>query len=110
MHGFDEEGANGLRREVKNVDSELRRHKPQRSKRGVGGKGPKTEFMKRQLSSFMRFLGKVRYDGDESRLYALATQCWNTNKAKWDKARIAEGQNKGYSSSKVLADAYKKSK
>lgn len=80
-----------------------------RARRGIGGKGLKTEFMKRQLSSFMRFLGKVRYDGDESRLYALANQCWNAKKAKWDKAKLAEGQNKGYSSSKVLADAYKKS-
>ena len=46
VHGFDAEGANELRREVKS--SRLRR--PQQSKHGVGGKGPKTEFMKNQLS------------------------------------------------------------
>ena len=92
-----------------NAEANLHKVRPRRSKRGVGGKGPKTEFMKKQLKSFGRFLVNMRYKGDESRLYALATQCWNTNKAKWDKAKIAEGQNKGYSSSKVLADAYKKS-
>ena len=66
--------------------------------------------MKGQLDSFRRFLEKVRYDGDESRLYALANRCWIESKAKWDKAKVAEGQSKGYSASKVLADAYKKSK
>ena len=79
-----------------------------RSKRGVGGKGPKTEYMKRQLRIFGHFLAAQKYDGDESRLYALANQCWLTNKRKWDKAKSAEGQNKGYSCPKVMADAHKK--
>ena len=79
-----------------------------RSMRGVGGKGLKTEFMKRQLRAFERFLSAHGCDGDESRLYALANQCWLANKRKWDKAKSAEGQNKGYSCPKVLADAYKK--
>lgn len=111
VHGFDAEGAEGLRREVKNVDGDTRqrRSRSQRPKRGVGGKGPKTEFMKKQLSTFKRFLSTQLYDGVESRLYALANQCWNKNKTKWDKAKLAQGQSKGYSSSKVLADAYKKS-
>ena len=110
VHGFDADGAEELRREIKSVDGGLRRCRPQRSKRGVGGRGPKTEFMKGQLISFRRFLKEVRYAGDESRLYALANQCWKKNIAKWDKAKNAEGQNKGYSAPKVLADAYKKSK
>ena len=66
--------------------------------------------MKKQLKSFGHFLVNMRYKGDEKRLYALAIQCWNANKAKWDKAKSAEGQNKGYSAPTVLADAYKKSK
>ena len=108
VHGFDPEGAEELRREVKSVDGGSRRHRAQRSKRGIGGMGPKTEFMKGQLKSFGRFLKNVRYDGDKSKLYALANQCWFDNKQKWDKAKSAEGQKKGYSSSKVMADAYKK--
>jgi len=79
-----------------------------RGKRGVGGKGPKTEYMKQQQRTFGRFLAAQRYDGDESRLYALANQCWLANKRKWDKAKVSDGQKKGYSSVKVLADAYKK--
>ena len=110
VHGFDGEGAEELRREVKSVEGCSRRCRPRRSKRGIGGRGPKTEFMKGQLDSFRRFLEKVRYDGDESRLYALANRCWIESKAKWDKAKVAEGQSKGYSAPKVLADAYKKSK
>ncbi len=110
VHGFDAEGAEELRRGIKSVEDGSRRRMAQRSKRGIGGRGPKTEFMKRQLNGFGRFLEKVRYDGDESRLYAFANQCWIKNKAKWDKAKTAEGQNKGYSAPKVLADAYKKAK
>lgn len=83
--------------------------KPNRPKRGIGGKGPKTEFMKRQLSTFKRFLSAANYDGDESRLYSLANQCWLKNTTKWEKAKCATGQNKGYSCPKVLADAHKKS-
>ena len=83
-----------------------RKHK-NRSKR-FGRKGPKTEFMKKQLRVFERFLNKHGYDGDERRLYALANQCWFENEKKWEKAKSVEGQKKGYSSHKVMADAYKK--
>ena len=76
----------------------------------TGRKGPKTEFMKNQLCAFERFLSAHGYDGDESRLYALANQCWLANKKKWDKMKSAEGQKKGYSSAKIMADAYKKTK
>ena len=79
-----------------------------RGKRGVGGRGPKTEYMKRQLRIFGRFLAAQKYGGDESRLYALANQCWLANRRRWDKARLSAGQRKGYSSAKVLADAHKK--
>lgn len=88
---------------------DMANRRPHRPKRGVGGKGPKTEFMKRQLSAFKRFLSAAGYDGDESRLYSMATQCWLKNRAKWEKAKCATGQNKGYSCAKVLADAQKKS-
>ena len=54
-------------------------------------------------------LAAQKYGGDESRLYALANQCWLANRRRWDKARLSTGQNKGYSSAKVLADAHKKS-
>jgi hypothetical protein len=65
--------------------------------------------MKQQLRAFERFLSAHGYDGDESRLYAFANQCWMANKRKWDKAKSAEGQNKGYSCPKVMADAHRKS-
>ena len=77
--------------------------------RGIGGKGLKTEFMKQQMRTFERFLSAHGYDGDDSRLYALANQCWMANRRKWDKAKVSDGQNKGYSRSKVMADAYRKS-
>ena len=80
-----------------------------RARRGIGGKGLKTEFMKRQLRAFAGYLSTHGYDGDESALYAHANRCWLANRRKWDAAKNAEGQNKGYSASKVLADAYKKS-
>ena len=64
--------------------------------------------MKLQLRAFERFLSAHGYDGNESRLYALAKQCWVANKRKWDRAKASDGQNKGYSSPKVMADAYKK--
>ena len=85
------------------------RRKPS-GKRGVGGRGPKTEFMKKQLCAFVRYLSGHGYDGDESALYAYANRCWLAHRRKWDAAKSAEGQNKGYSAPKVLADAYKKSK
>ena len=78
-----------------------------RSKRGVGGKGPKTEFMKLQFKAFERFLTASGYDGEMKKLNSLAAQCWFKNKAKWDAAAKATGQKKGYSSPKVLANAFR---
>lgn len=89
-----------------NTNSTKKKHNP---KRGVGGKGPKTIFMERQLKVFKQFLTTLNYAGDVKKLNALATQCWYKNKPKWDAAANATGQKKGYSSSKVLADAYRKS-
>lgn len=80
-----------------------------KKKRGIGGKGPKTEFMKLQFKAFERFLTASGYDGNLKKLNSLANQCWSKNKTKWDAAANATGQKKGYSSSKVLADAYRKS-
>jgi hypothetical protein len=41
------------------------------------------------------------------KLNSLAAQCWFKNKTKWDAAAKAVGQNKGYSSPKVLANAFR---
>ena len=82
---------------------------PARTKRGIGGKGPQTEFMKRQLKAFESFLAHSEYRGEMKKLNALATQCWAKNKVKWNNAAKASGQKKGYSCAKVLADAYRKS-
>lgn len=79
-----------------------------RSKRGVGGKGPKTEFMKRQFKAFERFLTASNYDGEMKKLNSLAAQCWFKNKVKWDAAAKSTGQNKGYASTIVLANAYRR--
>lgn len=73
-----------------------------------GLKGRKTAMMARQLKVFKDFLSARRYDGNERRLIALATQCWNENASKWEKHKNAKGSEKGYSSPKVLADAYRK--
>lgn len=78
-----------------------------RAKRGVGGKGPKTEFMKGQFKAFERFLTTSGYDGEMKKLNSLAAQCWFKNKPKWDAAAKATGQKKGYSSPKVLANAFR---
>lgn len=78
-----------------------------RAKRGVGGKGPKTEFMKGQFKAFERFLTASGYDGNLKKLNSLANQCWFKNKTKWDAAAKATGQNKGYASAKVLANAFR---
>jgi hypothetical protein len=82
---------------------------PARTKRGIGGKGPQTEFMKRQFWAFERFLTASNYDGEMKRLNSLAAQCWFKNKAKWDAAVKATGHSKGYSSAKVLANSYRNS-
>lgn len=78
-------------------------------RRKVGGKGPRTEFMKRQFRAFERFLTASNYDGEMKRLNSLAAQCWFKNKTKWDAAVKASGQSKGYSSAKVLANSYRNS-
>ncbi len=78
-------------------------------RRKVGGKGPRTEFKKRQFRAFERFLTASNYDGEMKRLNSLAAQCWFKNKTKWDAAVKASGQSKGYSSAKVLANSYRNS-
>ena len=85
-----------------------RRTASTRAKRGVGGKGPKTEFMKGQIKAFERFLTTSGYDGEMKKLNSLAAQCWFKNKTKWDAAAKSSGQNKGYSSAIVLANAYRR--
>ena len=108
-HPFDENASSAPAVEIADVSAKkLAKPAKSRGKRGVGGKGLKTEFMKLQLRAFERFLSAHGYDGNESRLYALAKQCWVANKRKWDRAKASDGQNKGYSSPKVMADAYKK--
>ena len=74
----------------------------------TGRKGPKTKFMEKQLRVFSRFVTEHKYKDDTRTLYALANQCWLANKEKWNNAKSAEGQKKGYSSAKIMADAYKK--
>ena len=88
-----------------NPTSPKKKHNP---KRGVGGKGPKTEFMERQLKVFKQFLAAFNYAGDVKKLNALATQCWYKNKAKWDAAAKSSGQIKGYSNAIILANAYRR--
>ena len=78
-------------------------------RRKVGGKGPRTEFMKRQFRAFESFLAASNYDGEMKRLNSLAAQCWFKNRTKWDAAVKASGQSKGYSSAKVLANSYRNS-
>ena len=88
-----------------NTTSPKKKHN---TKRGVGGKGPKTIFMERQLKIFKHFLTTLNYAGDVKKLNALATQCWYKNKAKWDAAAKATGQLKGYSSAIILANAFRR--
>ena len=81
--------------------------KPRKRKRGIGGKGPQTERMKRQLRQFANFLMKNGYDGDMSKLRSSARRFWLANTASMDKAASSKGQEKGYSNYRVLADSYK---
>lgn len=69
--------------------------------------GRKTPFMQKQLKEFNKYLGRMGYRGDASRLYALARQCWIANQAEWDTAMSASGTRRGYSCPKAMADAYK---
>ena len=78
--------------------------------KGLGGKGPRTEFMNEQMSEFERFLLDHNYHDDTDNLYALANQCWIEHETEWEKAKNAEGQKKGYSCSKCLADARRNKK
>lgn len=70
-------------------------------------KGPKTPAMQDQLKEFKKYLVKIGYDDDASKLYALAKSCWRAHKIAWDKAKFDERASRGYSDSKVLADAYR---
>lgn len=82
--------------------------KKRRARRGIGGKGPRTEFMKKQLKAFEKFLKAMRYDGDLKKLNSLAARCWFENKTKWASAANSVGQQKGYSGPIVLANAFRK--
>lgn len=77
-----------------------------RPRLGIGGRGPKTEFMKQQVSALTHHLKKRSFKPTEGNIYAQALQCWLLNREEWDAARHARGQNKGYSSSKTLAAAW----
>ena len=105
-----EKEAQQARQKVDSAKSKPSRGKPKRGRQGSRLRGPKTKVMEEQLRVFSHFVIKQNYDGDESKLYALANQCWLANKKKWDKMKSAEGQKKGYSSAKIMADAYKKTK
>ena len=85
------------------------KHKKPRTRALCGRKGPQTKKMKLQLKTFKTFLRSKHYDGIEKRIRGLALQCWKKNPG-WEKAKSAKGQNKGYSSSATLANAYLKSK
>ena len=70
-------------------------------------KGPKTPAMQDQLKEFKKYLAKMRYNDDASKLYGLAKGCWRMHKTEWDRAKFDERTSRGYSGSKVLADAYR---
>ena len=80
---------------------------PKRKEGDMPLKGRKTPFMQDQLKAFKKYLGKVGYDGDASKLYALAEQCWRISRAKWDVAKSAADTRRGYSCPKAMADAYR---
>ena len=79
--------------------------------KGDGGKmplkGPKTPFMQGQLKFFKKYLAKMGYSGDPSKLYGWAEKCWADKQTKWDLAKSATGTKRGYSCTKALADAYR---
>ena len=78
-------------------------------KKGTGLMGRKTKHMAKQLRQFKAYLDKRGFDGDESKLYGLAANFWILNAKAFNKAKDAQGEKRGYSSSKVLADACKRS-
>ena len=88
------------------VDLQLLRNPEPRKRRGIGGRGPKTEFMKQQLSTLTNHLKNHSFEPTVGNIYPLSLQCWLLNREEWDAARHARGQNKGYSSSKTLARAW----
>jgi hypothetical protein len=80
---------------------------PQKPKIALMGR--KTPFMHDQLGVFHRFLEEHGYTGNESILYAQAERCWKQKKIvdAWNRAKLAEGTQHGYSCPKALADAYR---
>jgi len=88
-------------------DKPRRNRKPRTASKKKGLMGRKTAYMAKQLRVFGMYLKDHKFGGDMSKLYGLAYNCWIANKAKWDKAKAATGGKRGYSCSKVLADAYR---
>ena len=92
------------------VDLQLLRNPEPRKRRGIGGRGPKTEFMKQQLSELANHLKNHSFEPTVGNIHSETLRCWLQNREQWDAARLARGQNKGYSSPKTLAAAWLKKK
>lgn len=92
------------------LDDLKRRKRTQAKKPSTGKKrwkGRKTSFMAKQLRTFKAYLKEIRFKGEEGKLYGLATSCWSRNQKPWNKAMKSDGDKRGYSCPKALADAYK---
>lgn len=70
---------------------------------GNGLKGPKTEMMTKQKEIFFAYLKDHEESKEHSRL-SRAHELWNKH-PKWETARKAKGEARGYSSYKALAAA-----
>lgn len=79
---------------------------PPRKRRKLdhGGKGTQTKTKQDQLSAFQAWMLENNYSPDAK--YVCARNYWFIHKAAMEKAKNAEGQKKGYSSYKTLANAY----
>lgn len=72
-------------------------------------KGPKTPCMANQLKMFSKHLkDDPVVKGDNSRtIYGIAKRFWGKHRGEFDLAAKLKNNARGYSSSKVLADAHK---
>jgi hypothetical protein len=118
VHGFDEEGANELRREVKSVDSGSRAmtptkpKKPKRGRIGSGLKGKRTERMVSQLGDFKMWLinNPINERRQGCKVGERAKQFWLSRQKTFVRDAKREGEKKGFGSAKALAAAYRNSK
>ena len=118
VHGFDAEGANELRREVKNVDSGSRavtptkQKKPKRGRIGSGLKGKRTERMASQLGDFKTWLmnNPINERRQGCKVGERANQFWLSRQRTFERAATRGGEKKGFGSAKALAAAYRNSK